>query len=112
MGVDFKSSMKLQKGLTSLAGRDAFANDHDSNACGPTLIFEEGDIVREILLSMEILPWLPFLYLNFLSLIVYLKIQNVFSHRCSNNTNGCWSGYGSYFGTRWQVCGADGYPWK
>lgn len=54
--------LDCEKGLTSLAGRDAFANDHDSNACGPTLISEEGDIVREILLSVEILPWLPFLH--------------------------------------------------
>ncbi len=44
-------------GLTSLAGRDAYANDHDSNACGPRVIVaEEGDIVREVFLSMEIFP--------------------------------------------------------
>lgn len=50
-------------GLTSLAGRDAYANDHDSNACGPRVIVaEEGDIVREIFLSMEIFPWLLLLH--------------------------------------------------
>lgn len=104
--------LNTKNGLTSLAGRDAFANDHDSNACGPILIFEEGDIVREILLSVEILPWLPFLHSITHFIISYLKTKNVFPHRGSHNTNGGWSGHGSHFGTRWQVCSADGYPWK
>lgn len=52
-------------GLTSLAGRDAYADDHDSNACGPRVILpEEGDIVREIFAFMDIFPWLPFLHLE------------------------------------------------